>query len=76
MGRQQKSKTSSEGSQAVNTDQDRFPTVKKALSQVLEDENCPDYPTDLITIRAQASGELVWRIRPARAEETDVGVVS
>jgi hypothetical protein len=70
------SETSPGAQQVLDTDSDRYPTVKQALRLLQEDANCPNYQTDLIELRPQANGEVAWRVRPARSEEPDVGLAS
>ena len=55
------------------TDSDRFPTAKEGLQKILEYGDLPDGQIDRMHIQWLASGECIWKIRPARAEEDEGG---
>lgn len=59
--------------QVYDFDADHYPTATGALRRLLDDPALPDGQVDRIEIRAQANGELTWRIRPARGDLYEVG---
>lgn len=55
-------------------DRDRYPTAKNALSRVAEHPDLFEGPVEFVELRCLANGEVVFRTRAPRAEETEGGV--
>jgi hypothetical protein len=52
---------------------DRYPDAATALRRLAGDDNLPEGPVEYIELNLLASGEIAWRVRPARSEELQVG---
>lgn len=72
-----KSRDRAPGSDAsIDTDADRYPDAKTALSRISNDLDFPSSGVERIEIRFLANGEGVYRIWEPRAEEpTDQGLL-
>lgn len=66
--------TSSAGEPTIDTDVDRYLSAKKVLRRLIEQPEFPDIDAELIEIRPQANGDVAYRVRPPRAEESEVGI--
>jgi len=51
--------------------QDRYPNAVRVLRRILEEGELPDEGLELLEIRPTAAGEITYRWRLPRAEETD-----
>lgn len=71
------SSSSPKGKQgAVDHNTDRYPTVNNALTRVLQEGEFPDGQVEWIEVHCLASGELTFRVREPRSEETEGGYLA
>jgi len=56
-----------------NPDEDRYPAAVTALRRIIEEGDMPEGPIESLEVNVTASGELTYRIRAPRAEETEGG---
>lgn len=61
------------GPEPENPDEDRFADIRLVITQVVDDENFPDGDVEYFEVTCLANGEATWRVRRARAEETEGG---
>jgi len=66
-------KETAQGPAEVDTDTDRHPTFVQGLRRILQESTIPDVQLESIEIYFLASGEVTYRYRSPRAEETEVG---
>jgi hypothetical protein len=68
-------KGSEQKQRKVDTDSDRFPKAKDALTRISQYGDLPDEPVERIEIHAGAGGELTFRWWPARSDDSDFGYI-
>jgi len=61
------------GSEAIDTDADRYPSLEHVVAALLADENIPQTAIEKVEITCLASGEATYRVWAARAEEPEGG---
>lgn len=76
MGRSKSTDSAPPGSPQASPDKDAHVTLRKALWAVQNDWHDADMSIEHVEIDVSAAGEVTYRVRAPRSEETDGGYVA
>jgi hypothetical protein len=54
---------------ATNTDEDRYPSIRKVVHKVLDEDDFPEGAVERLEVTCLASGEATWRVWRPREDD-------